>query len=190
MAKSVENRIIGGELNVISTTLIRELVNNELTERGYSMQLRDLSLYRVSKDYLENLIFPKADTRREPETNNPEAVNEGIAELVLKQWALDTIFSPEVKRAHDTGAIHVHDLGSPTRVHRSTHSIEYVKKYGLNGLNNLDTISGPARSASILTGQLNTFLASMQVSFHKPARSCRHQRFLCTVPDRHECRSA
>ncbi|MEE9368425.1 MAG: anaerobic ribonucleoside-triphosphate reductase [Pontiella sp.] len=165
VAKSVENRIIGGDLNVISTTLIRELVNNELTERGYSQQLRDLSLYRISKDYLENLLFPKPGNSANLATNNPEAVNQGIAALVLKQWALDTIYSPEVKRAHDTGAIHVHDLGSPTRAHRSSHSIEYVKKYGLSGLNNLNASSSPARSASVLTGQLNTFLASMQLNY-------------------------
>jgi anaerobic ribonucleoside-triphosphate reductase len=165
VAKSVENRIIGGDMSIISTTLIRELVNNELMERGYAQQLRDLSLYRVSKDYLENLMFTKSTENSNIVNNNPEAVNLGIAELVLKQWALDTIFSPEVKRAHDTGAVHVHDLGYPTRVYCSSHSIEYVKKYGLNGLINLNTSSKPARSASVLTGHLNTFLASMQANY-------------------------
>jgi anaerobic ribonucleoside-triphosphate reductase len=165
VAKSVENRIIASNLTVINTTLIRELVNNELLERGYSQQLRDLSLYRVSKDYVENLMFTKSTENSNIVNNNPEAVNLGIAELVLKQWALDTIFSPEVKRAHDTGAVHVHDLGYPTRVYCSSHSIEYVKKYGLSGLINLNTSSSPARTASVLTGHLNTFLASMQANY-------------------------
>jgi len=165
VAKSVENRIIASDLSVINTTLIRELVNNELMERGYSQQLRDLSLYRVSKDYLENLMYTKSTENSNIVNNNPEAVNLGIAELVLKQWALDTIFSPDVKRAHDTGAIHLHDLGYPTRVYCSSHSIEYVKKYGLTGLINLNTTSSPARSASVLTGHLNTFLASMQANY-------------------------
>ncbi len=165
VAKTVENRIIAGDLGVVNTTLIRELVNNELMERGFSHQLRDLSLYRVSKDYLENLMFTKSTENSNIVNNNPEAVNLGIAELVLKQWALDTIFSKEVKRAHDTGAIHLHDLGYPTRVYCSSHSIEYVKKYGLTGLVNLNTASKPARSASVLTGHLNTFLASMQANY-------------------------
>ncbi len=165
VAKSVENRIIASDLTIINTTLIRELVNNELMERGYSQQLRDLSLYRVSKDYLENLMFTKSTENSNIVNNNPEAVNLGVAELVLKQWALDTIFSPDVKRAHDTGAVHVHDLGYPSRVYCSSHSIEYVKKYGLNGLINLNTSSSPARSASVLTGHLNTFLASMQANY-------------------------
>ena len=165
VAKAVENRIIASDLTVINTTLIRELVNNELMERGYAQQLRDLSLYRVSKDYLENLMFTKSTENSNIVNNNPEAVNLGIAELVLKQWALDNIFSPEVKRAHDTGSIHLHDLGYPTRVYCSSHSIEYVKKYGLTGLINLNTTSKPARSASVLTGHLNTFLASMQANY-------------------------
>ncbi|HSR87462.1 MAG TPA: anaerobic ribonucleoside-triphosphate reductase, partial [Pontiella sp.] len=165
VAKSVENRIIASDLSVINTTLIRELVNNELMERGFTHQLRDLSLYRVSKDYLENLMFTKSTENSNIVNNNPEAVNLGVAELVLKQWALDTIFSPEVKRAHDTGAVHLHDLGYPTRVYCSSHSIEYVKKYGLTGLINLNTTSSPARSASVLTGHLNTFLASMQANY-------------------------
>ena len=55
--------------------------------------LRDLSLYRVSKDYLENLMFTKSTENSNIVNNNPEAINMGIAELVLKQWALDTIFT-------------------------------------------------------------------------------------------------
>jgi anaerobic ribonucleoside-triphosphate reductase len=165
VAKSVENRIIASDLTTIGTPLIRELVNNELAERGFSHQLRDLSLYRVSKDFLENLMYSKSTENSNIVNNNPEAVNMGIAELVLKQWALDTIFTPEVKRAHDTGAVHLHDLGYPTRVYCSSHSIEYVKKYGLTGLINLNTESKPARSASVLTGHLNTFLASMQANY-------------------------
>lgn len=165
VAKSVENRIIASDMSIINTPLIRELVNNELMERGFSHQLRDLSLYRISKDYLESLMFTKSTENSNIVNNNPEAVNMGIAELVLKQWALDTIFSSEVKRAHDTGAVHVHDLGYPTRVYCSSHSIEYIKKYGLTGLINLNTESKPARSASVLTGHLNTFLASMQANY-------------------------
>jgi len=110
-------------------------------------------------------MFTKSTENSNIVNNNPEAVNMGIAELVLKQWALDTIFSPEVKRAHDTGAVHLHDLGYPTRVYCSSHSIEYIKKYGLTGLINLNTESSPARSASVLTGHLNTFLASMQANY-------------------------
>ncbi|NCD34846.1 MAG: hypothetical protein EOL87_15700 [Spartobacteria bacterium] len=165
IAKSVENRLIDSQINSINTSLIRELVNNELSQRSHSDQINDLSLYRISKDYVESLMFQKSSENSNIVNNNPEAVNLGIAELVLKQWALERIFSPDIKRAHDTGAVHLHDLGYPHRVYCSSHSIEYVKKYGLQGLVNLNTESYPARSASVLTGHLNTFLASMQANY-------------------------
>ena len=165
IAKAVENRIIASDMKALNTTLIRELVNNELAERGYQTELRDLSLYGVPRDYVENLMFTKSTENSNIVNNNPEAVNLGIAELVLKQWALDTIFTQEIKRAHNTGAVHLHDLGYPHRVYCSSHSIEYVKKYGLKGLINLNTESKPAKTASVLTGHLNTFLASMQANY-------------------------
>ncbi|MCF7854505.1 MAG: anaerobic ribonucleoside-triphosphate reductase [Candidatus Pacebacteria bacterium] len=165
VAKAVENQVIASEMKTLNTTLIRELVNNELMERDYQEQLQDLSLYRVSRDFVERLMFTKSTENSNIVNNNPEAVNLGLAELLLKQWGLDTIFSPEVKRAHETGALHLHDLGYPHRVYCSSHSIEYVKKYGLRDLSNLNTESKPARSASVLTGHLNTFLASMQANY-------------------------
>ena len=165
VAKTVENRIIAGEFSTVNTALIRELVNNELYERRCKKQLKDLNIYAVPLDFVETLISLKSSENSNIVNNNPEAVNLSIAELVLKQWALDKVYSAEVKRAHDTGAIHIHDLGYPHRVYCSSHSLEYIKKYGLTNLENLNTESKPARSASVLTGHLNTFLASMQANY-------------------------
>lgn len=165
VAKEVENEIIASGMGRVNTLLIREMVNNVLESHGYSGRLRDLSMYAVPREFVENLMNSKSNENSNIVNNNPEAVNLSIAELVLKQWGLDAIFSPEVKAAHDTGAIHLHDLGYPHRVYCSSHSIEYIKKYGLCGLTNLNTESDPARSASVLTGHLNTYLASMQANY-------------------------
>ncbi|MCQ2397560.1 MAG: ATP cone domain-containing protein, partial [Lentisphaeria bacterium] len=165
VAKEVENEIIAGNMGRVNTLLIREMVNNVLESHGYTGRLRDLSMYAVPREFVENLMNSKSNENSNIVNNNPEAVNLSIAELVLKQWGLDAIFSPEVKAAHDTGAIHLHDLGYPHRVYCSSHSIEYIKKYGLCGLTNLNTESDPARSASVLTGHLNTYLASMQANY-------------------------
>jgi len=165
VAKTVENQIIAGGLNSVDSTLIREMLNNELALRGYRHQLRDLSVYGVSRQFVDRLMYAKSLENSNIVNNNPEAVQLGIAELVLKQWALDTIFSSDLKNAHNTGAIHLHDLGYPHRVYCSSHSVEYVKKYGLSGLNNLNNDSAPAHSAHVLTGHLNTFLSSMQANY-------------------------
>lgn len=165
IAKTVENQIIASAMHSVDSTLIRELLNNELAQRGYRHQLRDLSVYGVSRQFVDRLMYAKSLENSNIVNNNPEAVQLGIAELVLKQWALDTIFSTDLKQAHNTGAIHLHDLGYPHRVYCSSHSVEYVKKYGLTGLNNLNNDSSPATSAHVLTGHLNTFLSSMQANY-------------------------
>ena len=165
VAKEVENQIIASNMKRVGTNLIRAMVNNVLVERGYKNRLEDLSLYHVPREFIENLMYMKPTENSNIVSNNPEAVNLSIAELILKQWGLETIFSPEVKEAHDSGAVHLHDLGYPHRVYCSSHSIEYIKKYGLRDLSNLNTESHPARSASVLTGHLNTFLASMQANY-------------------------
>ena len=165
VAKAVENQIIAGDMQFVNTSLIREMVNIELEARGLNKQLQDLSLYNVPRDFIDQLMFAKSDENSNIVSNNPEAVNLGLAEYLLKQWGLNTIFSDRVREAHRTGSIHLHDLGYPHRVYCSSHSIEYIKKYGLRDLSNLNTESNPARSASVLTGHLNTFLASMQANY-------------------------
>ena len=165
IAKTVENQIIASRINSVDSNLVRELLNNELSLRGYRHQLRDLSVYGVSRQFVDRLMYAKSQENSNIVNNNPEAVQLGIAELVLKQWALDTIFSEDLKAAHNTGAIHLHDLGYPHRVYCSSHSVEYVKKYGLRGLNNLNNESAPAHSAHVLTTHLHTFVASMQANY-------------------------
>ena len=78
---------------------------------------------------------------------------------------MQNVFGQKLERAHARGRIHIHDLGFPTRVYCSSHSIEYLKKYGLTGLENLSNESKPAKTAQVLTGHLNTFLASMQAYY-------------------------
>ncbi|MCD8140176.1 MAG: anaerobic ribonucleoside-triphosphate reductase [Planctomycetaceae bacterium] len=164
IARSVEKRVLSSGLTRISTSLIRELTDNELFERGHQKSLEKQAIIGLPKYDIEQLIMSKSKENSNIAANNPEAINLAIAETVLKQYALQEIFSPEVADAHREGAVHLHDLGYPTRVYCSSHSLEYLKKYGLQ-LENLDTSSAPAKHARTLTGHLNTFLASMQAYY-------------------------
>ncbi len=164
VASAVEKRVFASGLKRISTALIRELVDNELFERGYDVQLKRQQTLGIPKYDLERLIFSKSNENSNIAANNPEAINLTIAETTLKQYALQEVFSRDVAEAHLSGMVHIHDLGYPTRVYCSSHSVEYLKKYGLK-LDNLDTTSAPAKHARTLTGHLNTFLASMQAYY-------------------------
>jgi ribonucleoside-triphosphate reductase (formate) len=164
IASIVEQRVMASGMKRISTTLIRELADNELFERGLNTSLEKQASIGMPIYDLENIIFAKSKENSNITSNNPEAINLSIAETTLKQYALKKIFSKEVSDAHLQGMVHVHDLGYPTRVYCSSHSLEYLKKYGLQ-LENLDTSSAPAKHARTLTGHLNTFLASMQAYY-------------------------
>jgi len=164
VATAVEEKVLLSGLARISTGLVRELVDNELFERRLTGRLERQKVLGMPRFDLVNLIYSKSRENSNISQNNPEAINLTIAEAVLKQFALGEIFSREVAEAHLTGRLHLHDLGYPTRVYCSSHSLEYLKKYGLD-LENLDTKSAPARHARTLTGHLNTFLASMQAYY-------------------------
>ena len=164
IASAVEQRVIASGIKRISTSLIRELVDNELFERGLNATLERQTSIGMPIYDLENVILAKSKENSNITANNPEAINLTIAENTLKQYALKKIFSRDVAEAHREGMVHLHDLGYPTRVYCSSHSLEYLKKYGLQ-LENLDTCSAPAKHARTLTGHLNTFLASMQAYY-------------------------
>lgn len=163
IATTVEARVLSSGLGQISTSLIRELVDNELLARGYRKKLARQTLIGMPIYDLDQLIFSKSNENSNIAANNPEAINLAVAENTIKQYMLQRVFGPEVANAHLTGMIHIHDLGYP-RAYCSSHSLEYLKKYGLE-LGNLDTVSAPAVHARTLTGHLNTFLASLQAYY-------------------------
>ncbi len=164
ISSAVERRVMASGLTRISTALIRELVDNDLFERGLTGRLRKQAMLGMPKYDLDQIIHSKSRENANIAQNNPEAINLALAENTLKQYALQEVFTDEVAEAHMLGEVHLHDLGYPTRVYCSSHSLEYLKKYGLD-LQNLDTCSAPARHAGTLTGHLNTFLASMQAYY-------------------------
>lgn len=163
IAKAVEEKIFDLGLSEITTSLIRELVDNELFARGYEHKWRKQKIIGIPTFDLKQLFLSKSKENSNIGTNNPEAINLTIAENTIKQYMLQEVFSKEVANAHLKGWIHIHDLGYP-RIYCSGHSLEYLKKYGLK-LENLDTSSAPAKHTRTLTGHLNTFLASMQAYY-------------------------
>ncbi|MEM7821492.1 MAG: anaerobic ribonucleoside-triphosphate reductase [Candidatus Aenigmatarchaeota archaeon] len=164
IAIAVEKKVFSSGIRTISVGLIRELVNNELFVRGYQKKLEVQEIIGMPAVNIREVIFNKTLENANIAHNNPEAVNLALAENSLKQFALKEVFSKDVREAHLSGMIHIHNLGFPTRVYCSAHSLEYIKKYGLKLLN-LATSSTPAKHASTLVGHLNTFLASMQAYY-------------------------
>ncbi len=166
VAKDVHQRLARAydDGKAIPTEVLRFFVDQELKERGLDNIVEKNKPVTIPIEDIDQIIFQKSSENANVTANNPEAVNLGIAEYALKRYALRKIFSEDVSKAHLEGRIQLHDLGYPTRVYCSSHSLDYLKKFGLE-LENLDSTSGPAKHARTLTGHLNTFLASMQAYY-------------------------
>jgi len=149
----------------VSTSLIRELAIEEMLKRERFEAAERYRSFGIPRADLERMISDKNKENANIVSSNPEAVGYNIVGKILKEYALSGgIFSQEVAEAHSRGIVHVHNLEAPVRVYCSSHSLEYLKKFGLV-LQNLQSSSSSARHARTLTGHLNTFLASMQAYY-------------------------
>jgi ribonucleoside-triphosphate reductase (formate) len=160
IADSVERTLIATGQTRVTTSLIRELVDLQLMERGLSHMLEKHSRLGLPMFDVENIIT-QANKENSNTTHNPESINLTIAETVLKQYALQRIFSEDIARAHYEGDIHLHDLGFCVRPYCGGHSLEYVKKYGLR-LPNITSTSSPARHPDVLIGHMVKMASTLQ----------------------------
>jgi anaerobic ribonucleoside-triphosphate reductase len=146
---------------------ITAIIDAKLLERGNSPKdLLTGDRLHITISDIEQMMYSKSVENSNIKSNNPEAVNLGIAELALKEMALRRIYSEEVSEAHKRGQIHIHDLGYPDRVYCSAHSIEYLKEYGLDKVvANLDAKSTTANNPMTLNNHLHTLFAAIQSSY-------------------------
>jgi len=169
VSKRVENLLIDSYnqgVRRLKTGDIRNIVDLVLLQDGLEGVLRKQAPLAIPRADLNALIFSKSQENSNVASNNPEAFNLGIAEAIQKKYALEEIFSKDVADAHLNGELHLHDLGYATRVYCSSHSVEYLKKYGLNKvLANLEAKSDPPNSAAVLNQHMQTFLASLQAHY-------------------------
>jgi len=110
ISREVEDLIKHSNISVITTPLIRELVDAKLIEHGLEkariMHTRlGMPLYDVNQ-----LIFNR-NKENANVPHNPEATNLTLAENIKKEYALLNVFSQDVADAHMRGDIHIHDLG-------------------------------------------------------------------------------
>jgi len=159
----VEDVILTSGVKMITSSLVREVVNAKLIEHGlgetrkYHARL-GVPIYDVEKI----LLYPNKENANTP--HNPEATNMSLAESIKKQYALSAVFSEEVAEAHRNGDIHLHDLGFIDRPYCSGQSLEYVKKFGLS-LPSALSIAKPAKHPETLLAHMVKFSAALQGHF-------------------------
>jgi len=110
IADAVERKIFESNFGTITTSIIRELIDIELIERGLTMIHKKHSHLGLPMYDVEQIII-SANKENSNTTHNPESINLTIAETILKEFALRKVFNEDVALAHLMGDIHLHDLG-------------------------------------------------------------------------------
>lgn len=163
IAIEVEEELLKQGRTHVTTSIIRELVNVKLFQRGLDAKLVDHSRIGVPVHDLEKMIFSK-NKENSNTSHNPESINLSIAEMVLKEFALTKIFSRDVAKAHLSGDIHLHDLGMVNRPYCSGQSLAYVARYGLN-IPSITSVSSPAKHADVLLAHILKMTSVLQNHF-------------------------
>ncbi|MCB2189215.1 MAG: anaerobic ribonucleoside-triphosphate reductase, partial [Deltaproteobacteria bacterium] len=163
ISAEVEEQITTAGIKLVTAPLIRELVNAKLIERGLERERLRHTRLGVPLFDVDNMIrLPNKENANVP--HGPEATNLTLAESIKKEYALISVFSPEVGDAHMAGDIHLHDLGFVDRPYCSGQSLEYIKKFGLNLPNSL-ALAKPAKHAEVLLAHMVKFAAALQSNF-------------------------
>ena len=163
VSREVEKQIMSSGIGLLTTTLIRELVDAKLIERGLEhargMHARlGFPLYDVG----QLILHPNRGNANLP--HNPEATNLILAEGIKRAYGLHEVFSRDVGDAHTAGDLHVHALGYIDRPYSICSSLEYIKKFGMN-LPHSVNVAGPARHGDVLLAHMVRYAAILQGHF-------------------------
>jgi len=163
IAREVEDVIASSEISMITASLIRELVDAKLVERGLEQARKmharlGMPLYDVD----QLILHPNKENANVP--HGPEATNLTLAETIKKEYALISVFSSEVSDAHIRGDIHLHHLGFIDRPYGSSQTLEYIKRFGLS-LPYSIAMAKPAKHPEVLLAHMVRFTAALQSHF-------------------------
>jgi len=159
----VQEMVLASGISMVTSPLIRELVDAKLIEHGLEHARKMHTRLGVPLYDVEQMIMhPNKENANVP--HGPEATNLTLAESIKKEYAILSVFSPDVGDAHMHGTIHLHDLGFIDRPYCSGQSLEYLKKFGLNLPNSL-AMAKPAKHPEVLLAHMVKFAAALQSNF-------------------------
>jgi len=163
ISRDVERQIVSSGITLLTTNLVREMVEAKLIERGIEKHRRigakiGFSLY----DVRQLILHQNKENANVP--HRPEGTNLVLAEGIKREYAFYDVFSRDVCDAHVLGDIHIHSLGYVDRPYNCCQSLEYIKKVGLD-LPHAMTTARPAKHAEVLLAHMVRFSAILQGQF-------------------------
>jgi len=131
ISDEVEQQIIGLNVSILTSTLIRELVGAKLIELGLEKAHKMHTRLGVPLYDVEQIILHHHKQHAEF-LPGPALTNLALASRIKREYALINVFSQEVADAHLRGDIYLEGLEFIDRLYCVGLSLEYLKKFGLN----------------------------------------------------------
>ncbi|MBN1224542.1 MAG: ribonucleoside triphosphate reductase [Candidatus Aminicenantes bacterium] len=122
-----------------------------------------INLERLIKDYINDLDWKIRENSNEG-TMSFSGLNARISGEVLANFALNQLYSENIKRAHIDGQFHIHDLSYPIVGYCAGWSLENLLRKGFGHVPN-QVHSYPARHLETATLHMVNFIGTMQGEF-------------------------
>jgi ribonucleoside-triphosphate reductase len=170
VAAEVELQVNRASLTTLTAALVRELVDAKLVELGLEkFRARHMRLGVPLYDAEQIICTPNQGEVEGQQ--DPAATDFALAQRVKREFALSAVHSTEVTEAHLRGDIHLHGLSQIDRAHSATHSLEFIKRFGL-AIFSGSRFAPPPTTANGLVAQSSLFNATMQRHFIDGVRWC------------------
>lgn len=166
--------------DVVDIERIQDVVEEVLIENGFAKAAKAYILYRRKRQEarenlscavdIERIIqdYLHQEDWRTNENSNTTYSYPGLvlhaAGSVMAHYTLNRIYPDEVKDAHVSADMHIHDLSYGITAYCAGWSLEDLLREGFGGVPG-KVAAGPAKHLSALTGQMVNFLGTMQMEF-------------------------
>jgi len=122
-----------------------------------------LNLERLIRDYISDHDWKIRENSNEG-TTSFSGLNARVSGEVLSNFALNQIYSEKVKRAHQAGDFHIHDLSYPIVGYCAGWSLENLLRRGFGHVPN-QVHSAPAKHLETATLHMVNYIGTMQAEF-------------------------
>jgi anaerobic ribonucleoside-triphosphate reductase len=153
-AKEAEKRLVKSKTKYLTASLIREVVNGILVEKGYEDYRNKLTRVGMPIHEVTTLI----ESKEFPMDSNATISKAG--QTVLSEYTLLNIFPRDIADAHLSGAIHIDSLGTwVLKPNEIIHDLRYFFQHGVKLDNPLQvTMDAPTDLKSALSIAFNVLL--------------------------------
>jgi len=170
-----------GGYTIPSVEQIQDIVEMVLMKQGYHEVAKSYILYRekhkairearetglnlerLIKDYINDQDWKVRENSNEGQVSF-SGLNARISGEVLANFALNNLYSERIKKAHQSGEFHIHDLSYPIVGYCAGWSMENLLRKGFGHVPN-QVHSHPAKHLETATLHMVNYIGTMQAEF-------------------------